>query len=559
MCWKDEVMDGKATMLPPFAPGPDQAFVPGAGRPTAVMFFAAPLRSGTRPAEGVLAFRVPIAADFTRILSIARLGDTGETYAFDHDGRLLSESRFEGDLRKAGLLAEGVKSTLNVEIRDPGGNTLEGYQPEMPLRARPLTKMAGRAITGEGGIDIDGYRDYRGVPVVGAWEWFPDLEFGVTHEVDVAEAYHELNLLRWAFWLLFGAAAFTGLLLSLGSVAMNRLHRTVRHAKQLGQYTLVEKIGEGAMGKVYRASHAMLRRPTALKLLETREPGALERFEREVQLTSQLSHPNTIAIYDYGRTPEGIFYYAMEYLEGIDLSDLIRLEGPVPPARVVHILRQVCGSLAEAHGQGFIHRDIKPSNIMLTNRGGETDIVKVLDFGLVKSVARQPSTLLTTMGVVFGTPGFIPPETLKDPNVFDARGDLYALGAVAYELITGLSVFEHTTVFEVCRKHVESDPDLPSIRMSRPVPPILQAVIMSCLSKAPEDRPQSAAELREMLDACEDVGPWTRAESRDWWTTRREAIASIRTRAPAGPDSTANTVPVGQKQEMPAKAGGPAA
>ena len=190
-----------------------------------------------------------------------------------------------------------------------------------------------------------------------------------------------------------------------------------------------------------------------------------------MQLTSQLSHPNTIAIYDYGRTPEGIFYYAMEYLEGIDLADLVKLEGPLPPARVVHILRQVCGSLAEAHAQGFVHRDIKPSNIMLTIRGGEPDVVKVLDFGLVKRVDRDRATLLTTMGVVFGTPGFIPPETLRDPDVFDARGDLYAVGAVAYELLTGLSLFERTTVFEICRKHVELEPVPPSDRLGRPVPP----------------------------------------------------------------------------------------
>ena len=158
----------------------------------------------------------------------------------------------------------------------------------------------------------------------------------------------------------------------------------------------------------------MLRRPTAVKLLETRESGAIERFEREVQLTSQLSHPNTIAIYDYGRTPEGFFYYAMEYIEGIDLAELIKIEGPVPPSRVVHILRQVCGSLAEAHAQGFVHRDIKPSNVMLSMRG-EPDVVKVLDFGLVKRVDRDQSKMLTTMGVVFGTPGFIPPETLRIP------------------------------------------------------------------------------------------------------------------------------------------------
>ena len=387
--------------------------------------------------------------------------------------------------------------------------------------------MAASAVAGARGIDVEGYRDYRGVPVVGAWEWFPDLDFGMTTEVDVATAYRPLHLLNIAFWVLFGAAALAGLLLSIGSIVLNRLHRTVRDVKQIGQYTLIKKIGEGAMGRVYRASHAMLRRPTAVKLLETRESGAIERFEREVQLTSQLSHPNTIAIYDYGRTPEGFFYYAMEYIEGIDLAELIRIEGPVPPSRVVHILRQVCGSLAEAHAQGFVHRDIKPSNIMLSMRG-EPDVVKVLDFGLVKRIDHDQSKMLTTMGVVFGTPGFIPPETLRDPAIFDARGDIYALGVVAYELITGHCIFERTTVYETCRKHMEVDPIRPSVRLGRPVPPTLEAVVMACLAKDPSARPQTIVALGDLLDSCEDVGPWTKAEAREWWVTHAAQIAALR-------------------------------
>jgi hypothetical protein len=316
------ILDGECRMLPPQALEAGPAEDPHRNA-APVMFVAVPLRTGGSDAKAVLAFHVPVARDFTRVLSVARLGETGETYAFDREGRLLSKSRFEEHLRSAGLLAPGQTSTLNVEIRDPGGNTLEGHRSDLPLRERPLTRMAASAVAGASGIDIDGYRDYRGVPVVGAWEWFPDLDFGMTTEVDVAAAYHPLHLLNVAFWVLFGAAALAGLLLSAGSVVLNRLHRTVLDVKQLGQYTLTRKIGEGAIGKVYRASHAMLRRPTAVKLLKTREPAAIERFEREVQLTSQLFHPNTIAIYDYGRTPEGFFYYAMEYLEGIDLADLM--------------------------------------------------------------------------------------------------------------------------------------------------------------------------------------------------------------------------------------------
>jgi serine/threonine-protein kinase len=271
----------------------------------------------------------------------------------------------------------------------------------------------------------------------------------------------------------------------------------------------------------------MLRRPTAVKLLKSRDPASIERFEREVQLTSELTHPNTIAIYDYGRTPDGIFYYAMEYLDGIHLGELIRIDGPVAPARIVHILRQICGSLAEAHGRGLVHRDVKPSNIVLSNRGGEPDVVKVLDFGLVKHVSGE-RTMLTTMGVVFGTPGFIPPETLKDPGVFDARGDIYALGVLAYELLTGQALFEHTTMYETCRRHIEETPIPPSERLGRPAPPILSAVIMSCVAKDPAARPQTTEELRDLLEGCEDVGPWTRDDAAAWWTARRKEVAALK-------------------------------
>jgi serine/threonine-protein kinase len=298
------------------------------------------------------------------------------------------------------------------------------------------------------------------------------------------------------------------------------------------------------MGKVFRASHAMLRRPTAVKLLEGREPGAIERFEREVQLTSQLTHPNTIAIYDFGRTPEGIFYYAMEYLDGIDLADLIRIGGAVPPSRVVHLMRQVCGSLAEAHARGLVHRDVKPSNIMVSVRGGEADFVKVLDFGLVKRIDRNPDRLLTTMGVVFGTPGFIPPETIVDPLAFDARGDLYALAAVAYELLTGQGMFARTTAYEMCRLHVEVTPPPPSVRLGRPLPADLELVIMKTLAKDPASRPQTAVELQRMLETCK-VPPWTQAEARAWWD-RRAADIAARQQAQRAPVAHADrTVPVG--------------
>jgi serine/threonine-protein kinase len=220
------------------------------------------------------------------------------------------------------------------------------------------------------------------------------------------------------------------------------LRREAQRARRLGQYTLDEKIGEGAMGVVYQASHAMLRRPTAIKLLPPTRTGVvdLQRFEREVQLTAMLTHPNTVAIYDYGRTPDGVFYYAMEFLDGIDLEQLVRRHGALTSGRVVHILRQICRALAEAHGLGIIHRDIKPANVILTVRGGEPDVAKVVDFGLVKCLDPVRVDLTMTMeggAVLAGTPMYFAPEAISSPDRVEARSDLYSLGAVGYYLATG--------------------------------------------------------------------------------------------------------------------------
>ena len=281
---------------------------------------------------------------------------------------------------------------LEVEVRNPGVNLLTGKRSELRRSEQPLTKPAQAVIAGGTGVDVEGYDDYRGVPNVGAWTWLSDYDFGVITEMDVSEAFRPLTILRTAFWTLFALLTAAGLGMLALTLLAGRLERRVREAViaagQLGQYALEEKIGEGGMGSVYRGRHAMLRRPTAVKLLEPAKTTdqSIARFEREVQMTSQLNHPNTITIYDYGRTPEGVFYYAMEYLDGFSLESLVERFGPQGDGRVIHILLQVCGSLIEAHTAGLIHRDIKPANIMLTRRGGVCDFIKLLDFGLVKAI-----------------------------------------------------------------------------------------------------------------------------------------------------------------------------
>ena len=315
---------------------------------------------------------------------------------------------------------------------------------------------------------------------------------------------------------------------TVGSHIIFGLRTEAARIRRLGQYTLERQIGSGGMGVVYRASHAMLRRPTAIKLLPPDRAGetAVARFEREVQMTAQLSHPNTVAIYDYGRTPDGVFYYAMEYLDGINLEDLVRLHGPQPPGRVVSILDQVCGALGEAHERGLVHRDIKPANIILTERGGEPDVAKVVDFGLVKSYASEDTSLtMSTPGVVTGTPLYLSPEALTAPDAGDPRSDLYALGAVGYFLVTGRPLFDGRTVAEIIGHHLHTEPEPPSRRLGRELPRDIEQVILQCLRKAPSERPADARALRERLRRS-TVPPWTMEQAVEWWTRFRASTPS---------------------------------
>lgn len=313
------------------------------------------------------------------------------------------------------------------------------------------------------------------------------------------------------WWLLPIAVAAAGILVLRRRKAAAALHN------QLGQYTLIEKIGEGGMGVVYKANHALLRRPAAVKLLCAERAGEqeLRRFEREVQLTSMLTHPNTISIYDFGRTAEGTFYYAMEYVDGFDLQTLVERDGPQPAARVAHILAQLAGALHEAHAAGLVHRDVKPANVMLCRRGGTSDVVKVLDFGLIKQVGATGEGTLSDVHHIVGTPLYLSPEALIAPERVGAHSDLYALGAVGYFLLTGEPPFAGRTLLEVCGQHLHAEPMPPSERLAAPVPRELEQLILACLAKSPEDRPASAAALQSTLTAL--AGGWTEPRASEWW------------------------------------------
>jgi hypothetical protein len=302
------------------------------------------------------------------------------------------------------------------------------------------------------------------------------------------------------------------------------LRAEVRQARRLGQYVLERKLGEGGMGMVYQARHGMMRRSSAIKLLRADRAGErnLRRFEREVQLTARLTHPNTITIFDYGRTHDGVFYYAMELLDGATLQRIVAVDGAQPAGRVVRILGMVCGALTEAHEIGLIHRDIKPANIMLCTQGGERDVVKLLDFGLVKEFQVEGDVELTAASTILGTPQYMAPESIREPGSADVRTDIYALGAVAYYLLAGVDVFDGKSVVEICAQHLHEEPASLSAR-GVAIPAELEAVVLACLDKKPDRRPQSAAELRRRLEACA-VEPWDSASARAWWLEHQPAL-----------------------------------
>jgi serine/threonine-protein kinase len=284
------------------------------------------------------------------------------------------------------------------------------------------------------------------------------------------------------------------------------------------------------MGKVYLAHHAMLRRPVAVKFLKPDQANrrTLAWFEREVQLASQLTHPNTIEIYDYGTSPEGIFFYVMEYLPGITLEELVQLEGPIPWPRVVYILRQVCGSLREAHETGLVHRDIKPHNIMLCERGREWDVVKVLDFGLVKNLDVSDAQTLNRSLVLAGTPLYMSPERLRDPTCVDVRSDIYSLGAVAFRLLTGTEIFTGKSEIEILAQVLDQDAPTPSQATSHEIPSELDQLVVACLAKDVAARPESVAEMIRVITGLADPQAWNSAMARDWWERSRDQIRRLR-------------------------------
>jgi serine/threonine-protein kinase len=346
-----------------------------------------------------------------------------------------------------------------------------------------------------------------------------------------AAGVYQFGPLRNALFMHYPSYLLLGVAVVISHV-VTRLGRQVAKERELGSYRLGELLGRGGMGEVYRAHHRMLARPAAIKLIHPEVLAnrdrksaslAVARFRREAEAAAKLRSPHTVELYDFGETEDGTLYFVMELLEGMDLETLVRREGPLPQKRVIHIVRQACESLEEAHASGLVHRDIKPANIHVGRVGLRHDFVKVLDFGLVKSVAGSigEDSMATAAGLTPGTPAYMAPEMALGEQC-DGRADLYALGCVAYYLLTGQLVFQAGTGLQMITKHIQEVPVPPSRRTELEVSPELDRAVLACLAKRPDDRPASATELDRMLAEVE-LEPWSEEEATRWWRTHEPA------------------------------------
>ena len=470
---------------------------------------------------GGLCFGFDADEEFARIFSVADFDNSGDTYAFASDALVISNisnTTNQRWVRELGLIDQDGQTALSFYIRDPGGNLTEGYVARVSAEQRPtrIVEFAVNNLENRTVTNVKGYRNYLGIEVVGAARWIDQLGLGVATEMSLQSAFEPLRYVTSAFLFLIISVVALAIGLMASALSLIRLNNRVGKAERLGAYELQELIGQGGMGRVYKATHAFLKRIAAIKLLDEMQTDTehIARFEREVQLTCTLTHPNTIQIYDYGRTDSNVFYYAMEYLPGITLEQLIIVSGNIGPARTVHLLSQVCSSLREAHYLGLIHRDIKPANLMLCNRGGIADFVKVLDFGIAKQISSEQE--LTHDNSIVGTPHYIAPERISGDLVVDARSDLYSVGCVAFFLLTGKTPFDASKPVQLFYQLLNEQAPRASTRTEQPIPTALDDLIDRCLQQDPDQRPQNAEEMLEILDALANEYPWSQADAIGW-------------------------------------------
>ena len=480
---------------------------------------------------GAMMIRSPVFLDeLDEKLSNSVLRESN-TYLLDDRGAIATKAR---DLEKILELPSfaslrKIRGASIVEARDPGGGLLSGFRPTEQYSDWAWTKPGKTISQLSSGVDVNGYRDYRGREVVGAWQWIEKLNRLLVLEIPKEEAFKNHLFIERTFRFLYGVPILISLVIA--GLSLRRAFRGVELAnKSLGSYILREKIGEGGLGIVYRAEHKLLGRAAAIKLIK--EPmvssATLKRFEREVRMASKLSHPNTVSIYDFGMSREGLLFCAMELVDGVNLAHFISYDPTISVDRCIWILRQTCGAIEEAHAIGLIHRDIKPQNIMICRKGQLMDLIKVVDFGLAKTMADNVARDVTATRVLIGTPGFIAPERLETPWIADPRIDIFAFGVLGVYLLTGkVPILGVTHDSLISLLHLGRFADLCGDKKFNE----FIRLLARCISPDANDRPNSMSDVENELSGLASRFPWSEQLAEKWWKENEtDLLASARAR-----------------------------
>jgi serine/threonine-protein kinase len=400
---------------------------------------------------------------------------------------------------------------------DRTGQTV-GAGAESAATAPPIVALA-LAAGSLRGARLEPYEDGSGQPVIGVWHWLPDAEVGIIAEQDYDRYIQPVRWVDAIFFILLVVGTLA--LALLAQIDPRKLRNAFRRSDidTCGPYTIKGLIGEGTIANVYLAEHRHLKRIVAIKRLkiQSQRDETIERFDREARLASQLSHPNIITVLDHGRAPDGSFYYAMEFIRGLTLTQWVEQHGPLPPARAVRILRQICAAVGAMHARQLLHRDIKPDNVIAYAAHGDCDLIKLLDFGLIRDLENKASRDLTREARVLGTPAFMAPERLRDPRCVDPRTDLYGIGCIAFYLLVGRRPFESTVDADLVQQVQHIPAPLVSSVSVFPIPPALEQLIASALAKSMDERPASTAAFDAALAGIEASVPWHVEQARLWW------------------------------------------
>ncbi|NME67865.1 serine/threonine-protein kinase [Flammeovirga aprica] len=463
--------------------------------------------------EGVFNMSLVSKKTFGKLFRSTIHGNSSEVYAINKRGQMLTTSRFLKELQQSEMLDfDTTKSSiLNIDLKVPNGNEQTALYADIHKDLDSPSPQFSGTLT-------EPYINYLGNKVIGAWVWFPEYQIGLIHEQNYSEFNRSIYLFDITFLLIVVIAVILGMIVIRSNFKLHILRKKYTELQELGQYQLIEKIGEGGFGKVYKGEHRLLKKPVAIKLLKKELNGtdALDRFKKEVMVMASLDHPNTMKVYDYGTSEDGQFYYVMEYLNGISVESMLGTKHAITINRGIHILLKVCRSLEEAHLKGLLHRDIKPANIMICNQGGAYDIIKLLDFGLVKEMNTSVSQQ-TKINRIGGTPMFMAPERLHDPYNADARQDIYAIGAVGLYMFSGKYIVELISQKMLMGQDSIDNLLTEDIFKEVSLPQKLIHLLFSCISFNVEERPEN---IRSLIEALEDLSqeyPWSEQQAKEWW------------------------------------------